>query len=60
MGSPKSTNWTPLRRIVSSCGSVTYGVAKELTKILKPFVGKSLQHINSTQDFVEQIKYIKQ
>ena len=27
---------TPLRPIVSSCGSVTYGVAKELAKILKP------------------------
>ena len=32
---------TPLRPIVSSCGSVTYGVAKELAKILKPIVGKS-------------------
>ena len=47
---------TPLRPIVSICGSVTYGVAKELTKILKPLVGKSPHHINSTQDFVEQIK----
>ena len=41
---------TPLRPIVSSCGSVTYGVAKELAKILKPLVGKSPHHINSTQD----------
>ena len=40
---------TPLRPIVSSCGSVTYGVAKELAKILKPLVGKSPHHINSTQ-----------
>ena len=47
---------TPLRPIVSSCGSVTYGVAKELAKILKPLVGKSPHHINSTQDFVEQAK----
>ena len=30
---------TPLRPIVSCCGSVTYGVAKELAKILKPLVG---------------------
>ena len=45
---------TPLRPIVSSCGSVTYGVAKELAKILKPLVGQSPHHINSTQDFVEQ------
>ena len=43
---------TPLRPIVSSCGSVTYGVAKELAKILKPLVGKSPHHINGTQDFV--------
>ena len=43
---------------MSRCGSVTYGVAKELTKILKPLVGKSPHHINSTQDFVEQVKHI--
>ena len=49
---------TPLRPIVSTCGSVTYGVAKELAKILKPLVGKSPHHINSTQDFVEQVKHI--
>ena len=49
---------TPLRPIVSSCGSVTYGVAKELAKILKPLVGKSPHHINSIQDFVEQVKHI--
>ena len=49
---------TSLRSIVSSCRSVTYGVAKELTKILKPLVGKSPHHINSTHDFVEQVKHI--
>ena len=49
---------TRLRPIVSSCGSVTYGVAKELAKILKPLVGKSPHYINSTQDFVEPFKYI--
>ena len=47
---------TPLRPIVSSCGSVTYGVAKEPAKILKPLVGKSPHHINSTQEQVKQIK----
>ena len=45
---------TPLRPIVS----VTYGVAKELAKILKPLVGKSPHHINSTKDFVKQVKHI--
>ena len=44
--------------IVSSCGSVTYGVAKELAKILKPLVGKSPHHFNNTQDFVEQVKHL--
>ena len=43
---------------MSSCGSVTYGMAKELAKILKPLVGKSPHHVNSTQDFVEQVKHI--
>ena len=43
---------------MSSCGLVTYGVAKELTKILKLLVGKSLHHINSTKDFVEQVKNV--
>ena len=43
---------------MSRCGSVTYGVAKELTKILKPLVGKSAHHISSTHDLVEQVKHI--
>ena len=50
---------TPLRPIVSSCRSITYGVAKELAKILKPLVGKSPHLITSTQDFVEQARHIK-
>ena len=49
---------SPLRPLVSSCGYVTYGVAKELAKILKPLVGKSPHHINNTQDFDEQVKHI--
>ena len=49
---------TPLRSIVFSCGSVTCHVAKELAKILKPLVGKSPHHINSTHDFVEQVKAV--
>ena len=49
---------TPLRPIVSSYGSVTYCVAKEHAKILKSLVGKSPHHINSTQDFVKQVKHI--
>ena len=37
----------PLRPIVSSIGSVTYGVAKELSIILKHLVGKSIYHGNN-------------
>ena len=33
-------------------------MAKELAKILKPLVGKSPHHANSTQDFVEEAKHI--
>ena len=46
----------PLRPIVSSRGSVTYGVAKVISKVLKPLVGKSPHHIQSTSDFVSKAK----
>ena len=49
---------TPLRPVVSSCGSVTYGVVKELAKILKPLAGMSPHHINMTHDFLEQAKQL--
>ena len=47
---------TPLRPIVSRRGSVTYGVAKVIAKVLKPLVGKSPHHIQSTSDFVSEVK----
>ena len=46
----------PFRPIVSSRGSVTYGVAKVISKVLKPLVGKSPHHIQSTGDFVSKAK----
>ena len=46
----------PLRPIVSSRGSVTYGVAKVFSKVIKPLVGKSPHHIQSTGDFVAKAK----
>ena len=49
---------TPIRPIVSSCESVTCGMAKDLAKILKPLVGKSPHHINSTHDVMEQVKQL--
>ena len=38
--------------------SVTYGVAKELAGMLKPFIGKSPHHIQDTQNFIESIQEI--
>ena len=49
----------PLRPIVSSIGSATYKVAKELSKILKPLVGNSIQNVNNSQEFAEEIRNIK-
>ena len=46
----------PLRPIISSRGSVTYGVGKVLSKVLKPLVGKFPHHIQSTSDFVNRAK----
>ena len=43
---------------MSICGSVTYGVANKLAKLLKPLVGKSLHYISSTHDFVGQVKQL--
>ena len=49
----------PLRPIVSSIGSATYNTAKELSRILKPLVGKSRHHIHNNQDFLEDLKGIQ-
>ena len=47
---------TPLRPIVSSRGSITYGVAKELSYIIKPLVGQSPHHLKNTQHFIQQLQ----
>ena len=49
----------PLRSIVSSRGSISYEVAKELARILRSLVGKSPHHIKNTGDFVQQVRGIK-
>ncbi|XP_071476499.1 uncharacterized protein [Diadema antillarum] len=48
----------PVRPIVSSIDSVTYGLAKHVAKILGPLVGTSLHHVKNTQDFVDKISQI--
>ena len=47
---------TPLRPIVSRIGAVTYSTSKELSRILKPLVGKSPHHIQNNQDFMNHHK----
>ena len=49
----------PLRHILSSVGSVTYGVAKELARIFKLLVGKSSHHVNNTKEFADEIRNTK-
>ena len=49
---------TPLRPIVSSRGSVTYGAVKVLAKLPKPLVGKLSHHIQSTRDFVSRVREV--
>ena len=59
-GSPKvHKQGTPLRPLVSSTGAATYQTSKELSRILKPLVGKSRHHIHNNQDFLEDLKSIK-
>ena len=40
-------------------GAVTYPTSKELSRILKPLVGKSPYHICNNHDFIEDLKAIK-
>ena len=49
---------TSLRPIVSSKGSVIYGVTNALAKILKPLVRKSLHHVHNMKDFVERMSKV--
>ena len=48
----------PLRPIVSSRGSVAYGTATELARILEPLAGRSPYSVQNTKDFVQQLKNI--
>ena len=42
--------------IASSRGSVTYGVAKELARILKPLTGNTIHHVINPSEFEDDIK----
>ena len=49
----------PLRPIVSSIGAVTYQTREELSKILKPVVGRSPHHVHNNEDFIQHLKGIQ-
>ena len=49
----------PPRPIVSSIGSVTYETSKELSRILKPLVGRSPHYVQNNQEFIQQLEDIK-
>ena len=38
---------------------VTYGVAKELARMLKLLTGKTIHHVNNSMEFADDIKKIK-
>ena len=58
-GLPKIHKVAPLRPIVSSRGSITYGVVKELEGIICPLVRQSQHHLKNTQHFIEKIQQVK-
>ena len=49
----------PLRPIVSSQGSVFYGVAKEIARNLKPLSGNNNHQVLNSKEFADDIKKIK-
>ena len=44
---------------MSSRGCISYGVAKELARILKPLTGNTIHHVNNSSEFTDDIKKIK-
>ena len=49
----------PLRPIVPSIGTVTYETSKELSRILKPLVGRSPHQVQNNKEFIQQLEDIK-
>ena len=48
-----------MRPIVSSCATITYNIARELARILKPLVGRSEHHVLNTKAFVDALSNIQ-
>ena len=47
-----------MRPIVSNCGTILYQLAKYLTGILKPLVGKSPYHLKNSQQLVKDLQSV--
>ena len=45
-----------MKKMKKCKSSITYGVAKELSHIIKPLVGQSPHHLKNTQHFIQQIQ----
>jgi hypothetical protein len=48
-----------MRPIVAAIGSPTHELAKELTRILSPFVGKTSSFVKNSTDFVKTIRQLR-
>ena len=44
---------------MSSRGSITYGVAKELAGIICPLMGQSQHHLKNSQHFIQKIQQVR-
>ena len=49
----------PLRPIVSSIGNITCNIARFLTQVLSPLVGKTKHFIKNSSDFVKKISQLE-
>jgi hypothetical protein len=49
----------PMRPIVSSIGTITYGCARYLADVLSPLVGKTVHHVKNSKEFVTEVREIK-
>ena len=50
---------TPLRPVVATCGTSTYGLAQKLVKILRPLVGSSGRILRNTRNLVDSMENVK-
>ena len=49
---------TPLQPIVDIHGSPTYGLARLVTDILQPLVGKTTHHLQNSTDLIQRMKNV--